>query len=326
MTRIAGRLINVGIGKETVRGTSVAPTYWLPNTELDFDDVINKVLNVSSLGVIDKNQNAHITQQSGSGSIKGVVYRNSIGLILANIAGQTSTDTTVETSAKKHVFTVLSANTGLSTTLAKKEPNLGLRFAMAVLDELTIDYVTNNYVMYSAKFISQASASASDTPSYVTETEFIPKHTVIKNAATGISNLGAASALTNIKSLSLTIKKNVKGTDALGNVGLENVVNTDLEITGKIERYYDDTTFKGYWQNNTHRALRLDLIDTDTTVGAVTNPSLRFDFDEVVFTSWKEKMGDSDIVTEELEFTAIRNATSGKTISTIELVNDVASY
>lgn len=326
MTRIAGRLVNVGIGKETVRGTAVAPGYWLPNTELDFDDKITKVQNKSSLGVIDSVNNAHITQQWAEGSLKGIVYRNSFGLILANLAGQTSTDAVVETTAKKHTFTVLSTNTGLSCTIAEKDANLGLRFALAILDELQLDYVTNNYVMYSAKFISQASSAVSDTPSYVTESEFIPKHSVFKTAATGVSNLSGAVALTNIKSLSLSIKKTAKVTDALGNVGAENIINTDLIVTGKIEKYYDDSTFKGYWQNNTSRSMRFDLIDTDTIVGATTNPSLRFDFDEVKFTNWSKKMTDADAVVETLEFVALRNATSGKTISTIELTNDIASY
>lgn len=326
MTRFATDLINAGIGKETVRGTSVAPTYWLPFTSIDFDDKITKVQNKSSLGTIDAVQNAHITQQSAEGSIKGIIYRNSFGMLLANLAGQTSVDTSVETTAKKHVFTFLNTNLGLTTTFVKKDANANLRYAMGVIDEIQIDFVPNNYITYSAKILAQSGVTGSDTVSYATETEFIPKHAVIKQAAVGISNLGAAAANTNIKSLSLTIKKTAKGTDALGNVGLENIVNTDFMVTGKIERYADDTTIKAFWQANTHRSLRIDLIDTDTIVGAVTNPSLRFDFDDVVFTNRTEKRPSSDVVTEEYEFTAIRNSTSGKTISTIELVNDVATY
>lgn len=326
MTRFATDLINVAIGRETTRGTGVAPTFGLPFATLDFDDMIEKAQNKSSLGTIDAVQNAAITKVYAQGSIKGIVYRNSIGAILTNLAGQVSTDTVVETTAKKHVWTILNTNVGSSSTLVKKDPNANLRFVLAILDELQIDYVTNNYIQYSAKFISQGSASGSDTISYATETEFIPQNVVLKTAAVGITNLGAASAYTNIRSFSINIKKTAKGTDALGTTALENVVNTDFITTGKLERYLDDTTFKGYWQNNTHRSMRVDLIDTNDIVGAVTNPSLRFDMDNIIFTNRTEKRPNSDITTEEFDWTAIRDPTSGKTISTIELVNDVASY
>ena len=37
MTKLIGRLVSVGIGKETVRGTAVTPEYWLPWMELKKD-------------------------------------------------------------------------------------------------------------------------------------------------------------------------------------------------------------------------------------------------------------------------------------------------
>lgn len=153
MTRIAGRVINAGVGKETTPGTIVAPSYWLPNTEITFDDKVQKAENIESLGVIDKLNNAHIVKQWAAGSIKGIVHRSSFGMILAGLVGQTSSDTTVETTAKKHTFTVAQNNQHLSLTLAKKDPNLDLRFALARVDSLKVDYVTDNYVMYEAGFI-----------------------------------------------------------------------------------------------------------------------------------------------------------------------------
>lgn len=325
MARIAGRVINVGFGKEATRGTAVAPTVWVPNTELTFDDKVLLATNVSSLGTIEKNQNAKIVKQWAEGNLKGIIYRNSFGYPLLGLFGATSTDSVVETTAKKHRFDLVSNNQHASLTIGRKDPNIGYRCAMAMIDSLKIDYVTGNFVMYDAKFIAKKSATASDTPAYVAESEFIPKHVVFKHAAVGTTNLGAAAALTNVKSISLEIKKGVKDTQGLGNIDLENVVNTDFEVTGKIERYLDDTTFKDFVFTSAHRSMRIDLVDTDTIVGAVTNPSLRFDMDEVVFTDWSEAMGDGDVTVETISFTAIRNTATAKTFAA-ELVNETASY
>lgn len=325
MGRYSGALTNVGYGRETVPGTPVAASFWVPDTDVDFDDHVDKKTNESRYGTIEKNINQHVMKQWAEGTMKGIVYRNSIGLLLASLYGQLGTVTTVETTARKHAYALLNSNGHLSLTIAKKEPNLDLRFALARLDSLKITCVVDNYINYEAKFMSKKSATASNTPAYASETEFIPKHVVFKTAATGVSNLTAATGLTNVRSVTVEIKKNLKDTQGLGSVDLEGLSNMDFEVTGQIEKYYDDTTFKDFVFNNTHRSMRLDLIDTDTIVGAITNPSLRFDMPEVSFSNYKKNEGDSDIVTETIDFTALRNFAGANTILS-ELVNDTAAY
>lgn len=325
MTRITGDLVSVGIGKETTRGTAVAATYWLRRNDLSFDDKVEKVMDEGAFGVLDKTLDGHIVKQWGEGNFGGNLYRNSFGLILAALFGQAPTTTTVETTAKKHTNSFAQSNTGLSLTVAVKDANNDLRMALAVLNTLKIDFTTDKYIVFDAGFISKKSASASNTVAFAAEGKFLPKHAVIKTADTGASNLTAASALTNIKSITLEFKRNVEATQALGSVDLENNVNKEFEVTFKIEKFYDDTTFKDLVFNNTHKSMRVDLIDTDTTVGAITNPSLRFDFDEVLFTKWEKANGGGTVVTETIEGVALFNITAAKTVS-CELVNDVASY
>ena len=40
MSKFVGRLYQIGLGKESSRGTGVAPTYWIPKTAVSFDDKI----------------------------------------------------------------------------------------------------------------------------------------------------------------------------------------------------------------------------------------------------------------------------------------------
>ena len=48
MAKIIGRLNNLGIGKESTRGTAVAPAIWMPQMELSYDDRIKTVVNFLS--------------------------------------------------------------------------------------------------------------------------------------------------------------------------------------------------------------------------------------------------------------------------------------
>jgi hypothetical protein len=325
MARIHKRQVAVGFGKETTKGTAVAASIWYPSLDLSFADNIDRVTQESSFGVLDKNSGRYTVKQWGEGDIEGAVYKNLFGHILTNFFGQTPTTTTVETTAKKHVWTMLgTSNSHITHTISIDDANEDLRFAYGMLTSLTITYAVDDFVRFTGTFMSKKSSAVSNTVSYVADTKFLPNHAVIKAAATGSSNLTAASALTNIRAVTLEFNKNVKATQALGSTDLEALYAGEFEVTGTIERFYDDTTFRGYARNNTERSLRFDLIDTATTVGAITNPSLRFDFEQVSF-EFPEQGDDDGLLTESIGFTALWNVSAGKTV-TAELTNDTASY
>ena len=48
MPEFSGRKISVGIGKETTRGTAVAPSYWVKHLDIDFQNKIEKIFNESA--------------------------------------------------------------------------------------------------------------------------------------------------------------------------------------------------------------------------------------------------------------------------------------
>lgn len=324
MTRISGRNTNVGIGIEATRGTGVAAGYYYPKTDYDFDDKNQKVLNDAGMGVIEKNSGAHIMKQWAEGSLTGQVWRNGIGYFLVALFGASPTTTTVETTAKQHAFAVAQNNQHKTLSISAKDANQDLRYVMSMIDSLKLDFTVDNYIKLTVALVSKKSASNTSSPAYSTDTLFIPKHVVFKNAS-ALAGLTAATARTDMVSLSLEFKKNLLQNQGLGSVDLENISNTDFEVSGKLEKYYNDTTFKDFDFNNVHQALRFDLIDTGTTVGAITNPSLRFDFAEVAFKNWSKGMGNSDVVTETVEFDGLWNLAAGSMV-TGQLVNDVASY
>ena len=57
MGKIIGRLTSVGLGKESTRGTAVAPTFWVPVQSIDIDDKAEYIDNDSGFGKIGR---AHV--------------------------------------------------------------------------------------------------------------------------------------------------------------------------------------------------------------------------------------------------------------------------
>ncbi len=53
MANIIGRLMAVGLGKETTRGTAVAPSFFIPQTEFSVMDRDEKIMDTSALGRIE---------------------------------------------------------------------------------------------------------------------------------------------------------------------------------------------------------------------------------------------------------------------------------
>lgn len=316
MGRIIGRLTSIGIGREPsgARGTPVAAGYWIPVRELDFNDRQEMADNESGYGNINAVQDSAVVKQSGEGSFAGKVFDLSEGVILRSVLGSGATSTQRAASGVyDHVFEMANNNQHLSMTVAVKDENSDLRFANAVVNSYELEAVLDDYVARTVEIVSKKGASASDTVAYTNENEFLPKHITAKMATVG-GDLDAASA-TKIRQVNISIAKNAEGLQVLGNNGLDDVVNKQFEVTGSIEAYYDDSVMQGYWMNNTRRALRIDIVNTDVTIGSTHNPALRFEMPEIIFTNWERGFDNNDIQTQTIEFRAVLNLTAGKSIT-----------
>jgi hypothetical protein len=73
-----GRLINVGFGIETARGTGVAVANWLPKTDLSFEEKNEVIQDESSLGVITDSNDSFVVKRRAEGEIGGNIQTNSI--------------------------------------------------------------------------------------------------------------------------------------------------------------------------------------------------------------------------------------------------------
>lgn len=305
MAKHIGRLVNLGIGKESSRGTAVAATYWLPKTEVSLDNQIEQIVHNGSIGRIEESNDADIAETRAAGSVTGRIQDESIGLLLLSGLGTVASPSLVETGVYDHVFTVANNNTHQSLTLNMQDPNASgsssLRMALSMIDQLQLQGSLRQYAMFTANFRGNASATGSETPSYSAQNYFVPKHLTLELAATQ----GALddSGLTNVKSYSINIVKNLEDDYSLGSVAATERLNKQFTIEGSFELMYEDRTMiDTILMGDAYRAVRLRMVNDDVTIGSTENPMLQIDLHRVKFQEVARNISNDDYVTQTVNF------------------------
>ena len=323
MSTQIGRLINVGIGRETARGTAQASaTFWIPKVDFDFNPRADYAVNESGLGVIDARSDAKVVEKVGEGSFGGIVYDKGFGLLLAACLGTWSTSVVAD-SAYTHSFTRLNTNQHPALTIFHKDSNVDEKFALGMLNQLTINCVLKDFVKYSAGFLSKVGATTSSTPSYVAENAFLATHVTVKFAATTAA-LATASA-TAVRAINLTINKNVEDWQNLGSVEPTDIVNKSLAVSGDLELIFDDTTVRGYVLDGDKKACLITINNSDVLIGTASRPKLEITLAPMSFRDWGRGTGQNDVVTQTVAFDGNFGLTDSKTLS-IQLINAQSSY
>lgn len=323
MSTQIGRLINVGIAKESSRGTAEdSATFWLPKVDFDFNPRADYAVDSSGLGVIDGRSDAKVVEKLGEGSFGGIVYSKSFGLILAACLGTWSTGD-VSDSTYTHTFTRLNTNQHPALTIFHDDLNVDEKYALGMLNSLTINCVLKDYIKYSVGFMSKIGADTSSTPSYSAEKSFLAQHASVKFAST-VAALGTASAVA-LRAVNLTINKNVEDWQDLGSDEPTDIVNKALTVSGDLEAIFDDETYKDYNLDGTKMASLITIENTDETIGTASNPKLEITLAPMSFRDWGRSTGQDDIVSQTIAFDGNFSLTDSKTVS-VTLLNTQSSY
>lgn len=326
MSKQIQRLVDVGLGRETTRGTAEADAdFWVPKIDFDFTPTVDVAVDSSGLGVIDARQDSEVTLKYGEGSIGGIVYSESFGLLLGLALGTWSTSTDdPEVDVNTHSFTRLNTNSHPAATIFVKDENLDEKYALGMLNQLSVNAVVDDYVKFTAGFMSKDGTTTSTTPSYATdESAFVPSNMAFKMATT-TGGLGAASE-TNLRSFSITINKNVEAWNELGSREPNDIVNKQFSVEGEIELVFDNATERDYVQDGTKMAMSVELTNTDVTIGTASNPKLSFELAPVSFEEFGRSGGADDVEVQTLGFSGNFSVSDSKTISA-ELINSQTSY
>lgn len=325
MSKYIGRLVDVGIGRETQRGAGAEPVIHLPLTSLSFDDKVTKARSSGSLSKIEDSEEAFVTTQYAQGDMEGEIRGASFGYLLYAMLGSYGVEGPTD-DAYTHTFTLSHSNQHQSLAMVVHEPNSTELYKLVMLETLEIMAELDEIVKYSASFISKKAVSTGlSVPDAIVEPKFTKKHLQFR-VADDIAGLTSATPIS-LKSLSVSIQKNTVIDDVLGTAEPEDILNHQLSIEGEITLNYEDETWKNYMKNNTNKAVEIRFVNTDETIGVSTNPTLTLRFPKVDFFDWEPDYSLDEIVTQTISFKASRDvANNADAISSCILINEVPTY
>lgn len=307
MAKIIGRTSAIGIAVEDTQGTALAATHWVPVKSYSFDDKVEYVKNDSAMGRIEEFNTADIVKLWSEGEYSGKIFIESVGEELTAVFGASPTSVERGTSdVYDHTYALANNNDHKSLTLSYADDIQDYRFPFCMVDSYSLEVAVDDYVMRTVKLVGKKGATATNTPSFTDEVEFIPSQVSVK-LATAIAGLDAATAI-NVTNFTLEIAKNVEALYVLGSNEPSDIINKQFNVTGTIEMYFESITERNYALTDAHRAVRLDMVDTAVDLGTGHNPQLRFDLSEVVFEEFERGWDANDPLKLTLNFEALYKA------------------
>jgi hypothetical protein len=259
----------------------------------------------------------------------GNIFTQSFGLVLLSAFGAISTGVNGDASGNvyDHTFTVDNTsdpNIHQSLTISLEDNEAGDKeYTNVVVSSLEITAEEGAYIKFNAGLMGNAEASATETASYVAETPFRPQDLAFKLATTS-GGLGAAPAV-GIKTMTLSMEKNVEANYNLGSASPSEFFNKQLTGTLEIELINVDDTYRDLFRAGTTNAFEIAIINTDVTIGTAANPELKITCYQGQITDWVRSQGNDDIVTETLTIRLDYSDSDSKSVDAI-LTNLTVSY
>lgn len=308
MTKGIGRLLQLGIAKETTRGTpNAAADFYIPFSDVSFDEKFDNVIAEQSLGVIEDSSGQSRVKDWAEGKIAAPIEDKSFGLVLYSALGSYTKSTNSDASGLvcDHTFTISQSAQHQALTFFLDDPLSGqdYKYANGVIDNLEINYEQKKFLEFNISVMSKKGATATLTPSTTAQNRFLPQHLTFKVAST-YATLSTGTTIS-LKNLKLKFSKKVEADDVLGSTTPSDFLNKQFSIEGTLEALWNnESDFKTAALAGTAKALRIDLVNTDVTIGTAANPRVKIDLANVVFTEITRPLVLNDLVKQTLAFKA----------------------
>ena len=326
MAKGIGRLVQVGFKPESSRGTAQSSaSYYNPWSTVSFEDKVDKVMNEQSYGVVEDTQGSSNVKQFAEVEWSAPITDITFPYLLYAVLGTKSVAThSGESVVYDHTITKSQSAQLPSYTLFLDDPVGGQdrKNALAVCSKLDINYELGGFATFTAGWRAQVGANATLSPSTVTQNRFLQKHLTFK-LASSYSGLDAASAIS-LKNLSLSFNPNLEDDDVLGDDDPADFLSKQFSIEGQVELLWTATTYKDAYLANTNYAMRIDMVNTDVTIGSASNPQVRIDLAKVTLTDVSRAIELDGLVRQTLSFKAHYSATDSLMVSCL-CVNTVAT-
>ena len=314
-----GREYNIGIAKETTRGTPVAPSFWIPRRTFDFEEKREIIFDDQGYGRIEDVTRHRIVSNWAEGTLGGIVGAKSIGLFFLGVLGSVNTTGPDANGIYTHTFSVRQSIQHPSLTISVKDPDASRAFALAMLKTFRLSIEAGGFAEFESDFMSKKAVSATLTPSYVLEDNFVGGDTTVKFADTkaGLDTAGTVKVTT----AEINFNKNLEKDDILGSFDPNDFFNKQFQVELTLTRKMEDETYKGYFKDGTMKAMRLLL----STGSGASLRSIQIDLNQVMFTDWSSSRGLDEVVVETITMKASFKLADAEMIGVI-LKNTQPSY
>lgn len=147
---------------------------------------------------------------------------------------------------------------------------------------------------------------------------------VATTGAIGTMTFGPATIA--LKSAKISINSNVEDQEVLGNLAPADFLNKEFAVEGTFEAIWqNESDFKTQFMGPTSVALRLDMTNTDATIGAATNPRIYIDMPKCTIQELGRPFKVKDLVYQSIKFKAVYSV-SDTLMTKIVLINAVSTY
>lgn len=329
MAYLKGEDINLGIARETVRGTPEVPaTFIAGRTPTGVRLITEKTPIRETKGGGMSSQGSVMVQKRSEGDLEFNVKNGSIGYLLLSLLGRVVTS--AAGAAYSHLFDILPGNPQHPTlTLALSQ--LGQQdyeYAKAIVKSLEIRTPVDDLVNATVGFVGVSEATHADYTVAFPSTDYYFRHydVTIKIAA-NVAGLGAASAMS-VKEFSLSIVNNGRVNQNIGELTPGDVLGIMHEVSGSMVLDYVDEVHHDIYAAEAYRAMEIKMVRTDIDIdgGAGTaNPTVTIVLPKISYINNEPDRPIDDIATQGIEFMAHYDEDEASGIE-VTVVNNIADY
>lgn len=323
MAEIIGKDIEVGVAAEATRGTAESTAdHWVKKVTANIIPRTQKVVDDSTLGVIEDSQGARVVRQWFEGELAGVLHADAFGYLLYNLYGTVSSSNVVG-SVYSHDFSLQQSIEHPTLSIFRKDGSVNQDvFGGGMLSTLEVSASTEDYVRFTANFMAKSTTSNSDTPSYSTEYDFIGRDITVK-VASSEAGLSGATAL-NLKTLNVRYDVGATADYVFGSKNPNDIYNTTMGIEVEFTKNYDDTTFEDLYNADTYNYMQISIVG-EADIGSTNYPTITWVLNKVQVQDWSRSGDAGSLVEETVTLKAFYNASDSEQ-STVTLKNLTAAY
>jgi hypothetical protein len=320
---IVGREIEFGVATEASRGVAeTTADKWTRKVTATVVERAAHALDNTTRGLLEDGEGRRVVQTYAEGELSGPAHIDVLGWLFSNIYGKV-VSSNVAGSVYSHIFNLKQNIQHQSLTLFAKDGSVQqLTFANAMINTLQLNVTQEELVTFSTNFIAGVAANNSDTPSYDTEYDFISRDVVIKVADSAAGLAGAAA--TKAKTLEVTFDQGLIRDHVVGAKTPDDIYNARLMITGSMMLNLDAETFKDLYLGDTAKYVSI-TITGEADIGGGNFPTITILLNKVQFMDWNRSGDGNDLVTQEVAFQAMYNASDAKA-SQVTIQNLTSSY